>query len=93
MEGRAELGFGVVTGRTIDELVAEYDGGGYGPLKVATADAVVAFAEPFAERTRQLLDDVAELDRLMAAGAERARAEASAVTRRAYDAVGFVPLP
>ena len=81
------------TGRTIDDLVAEHADAGYGRLKVATADAVVAFAEPFAARVRELLDDPAELERLMTAGAERARATAAPVVERAYDAIGFVPGP
>lgn len=78
------------SGRPIPDLVAEFDGRGYGPLKVATADAVVAFAEPFAARTAALLDDRAELDRLMVDGAARARAVAGPITAAAYDAVGFV---
>lgn len=62
---------------------------GYGDLKKATAEAVISFATPYAARVRELLDDRAELDRLMAVGAERARAAAEPVVRRAYEAVGF----
>src|SRR5579859_984392 len=40
--------------RTIAELESEFDGQGYGMLKNAVADAVVAYAEPFAKRTREL---------------------------------------
>ena len=52
----------------------------------------VAFAEPFGARVHALLEDHDELDRLMADGAARARAQASRVVQRAYDNVGFVPL-
>jgi len=79
-----------VTDRSIDTVVAEFAGLQYGALKVATADAVVAFAEPFAARTRALLDDPAELDKLLAIGAERAEAVASATVAEVYDKVGFV---
>ena len=81
----------VLTGRSTDDVVAEYAGSMYGPLKVAAAEAVVALAEPFAARTRELLDDPAELDRLMAAGAERARAVAAETVALTYDRLGLVP--
>lgn len=80
-----------LTGESIDDLVAGYDGVLYGQLKADVADAVVAVAEPFAARTAELLDDPAELERLMAAGAARARDVASGTLKRVYNAVGFVP--
>ncbi len=40
-----------VTDRPVDAVAADFAGQGYGALKTATADAVVAFAEPFAKRT------------------------------------------
>jgi len=79
------------SGRSVSDLEAEFGSGGYGPLKQATADAVVSFAEPFAKRVNELLADTAELDRQMAPGAQRARAIAAPVVERAYRAVGFVP--
>jgi tryptophanyl-tRNA synthetase len=42
-------------------------------------------------RTLELLDDPAELDRLLAVGADRAEAIADATLARVYDAIGFVP--
>ena len=78
------------TGRTVDEVVADLSGQMYGRLKAQTADAVVAFAEPFQARVADLLGDVAELDRLMAVGANRAREVAAATLADVYDRVGFV---
>jgi len=78
------------TGRTVDEVVADLSGQMYGRLKAQTADAVVAFAEPYQARVAELLGDVAELDRLMAVGAQRARAVAAATLADVYDRVGFV---
>ncbi len=78
------------TGRTVDEVVADLSGQMYGRLKAQAADAVVAFAEPFQARVADLLGDVAELDRLMAAGANRAREVAAATLADVYDRVGFV---
>lgn len=48
----------------------------YATLKRTVADAVVAELAPVRERTVALLDDPAELDRIRAAGAERARERA-----------------
>jgi tryptophanyl-tRNA synthetase len=81
------------TGATIASLESEFAGQGYGRLKNAAADAVVAFAEPFGKRVAQLLADPAELDRVLARGAERARPIADATVRAVFDRVGFVPPP
>ncbi|MCB0916656.1 MAG: tryptophan--tRNA ligase [Actinobacteria bacterium] len=78
-------------GEAIDDLVEGYSGVLYGTLKGDVADAVVAFAEPFAQRTREYLDDPAELDRLMAAGAQKARAVAADTLQTVYRRIGFVP--
>jgi tryptophanyl-tRNA synthetase len=79
-----------VTGRPVEAVTAEFEGQGYGALKGAVADAVVAFAEPFAKRTAMLLDDPAELDRLLTRGAAHAREVAEPTLRAAYDRVGFL---
>jgi tryptophanyl-tRNA synthetase len=73
------------------ELVAAGFSGGYGTLKAAVAEAVVAFAEPFAARTREFLADPAELDKILGLGSERARAVAGPTLRSAYERVGFLP--
>ncbi len=62
-----------VTERDVADVAGEFSGQGYGALKSAVADAVVAFAEPFAKRTNELLGDPAELDRILGDGADRAR--------------------
>jgi tryptophanyl-tRNA synthetase len=80
-----------VTASTPAKVAEEYSGSGYGTLKTATAEAVVAFAEPFARRTRELLDDPAELDRVLAVGAEKARAVAADTLAAVYERVGFLP--
>jgi tryptophanyl-tRNA synthetase len=78
------------TGRSIEQTVADFDGSGYGALKAAVADAVIAFVEPFAKRTRELLEDPAELDRTLAAGAERAQAVAAETLATVHERVGFL---
>ena len=76
--------------RSVDAVVEEFSGQGYGTLKAATAAAVVAFSEPFTKHTRELLDDPAELDRILAHGAAEARAVASPTLDLAYERVGFL---
>ena len=82
---------GAVTDRSPEQVAAEFDGQGYGTLKARTADAVVAFTEPLARRTREFLADPGELDRILSQGADRARAVASVTATRAYEMVGFLP--
>jgi tryptophanyl-tRNA synthetase len=79
------------TDTSVEAVEKEFAGQGYGALKNAVAEAVVAFAQPFAARTRELLDDPAELDRILARGAERARAVAGRTVADAYAKVGFLP--
>src|SRR4051794_35483967 len=62
----------------------------YGALKSACADAVVDALAPIQIRHAELLEDPAELSRLLAVGADRARAQAEPVLARARTAVGLV---
>jgi tryptophanyl-tRNA synthetase len=80
-----------VTGAPVPTLEAGFAGQGYGQLKNAVADAVVSFAEPFSKRLAELMSDPAEIDRVLARGAERARPVADATVRDVYDKIGFVP--
>ena len=82
--------YAALSGRSMDDLVGAYDGKGYGDLKRDLADVVVEFLRPIQERTRAYLDDPAQLDKLLARGAEKARSVASETLRVAYDRVGFL---
>ncbi len=83
--------YSAMTGRSIQDLVAAYDGKGYGDLKKDLAEVVVEFIRPIQERTKAYLDDTAQLDKLLAVGAEKARAVSARTLRRVYDRVGFLP--
>ena len=82
--------YAAVTDRTVLDVAGDFAGQGYGALKSAVADAVVAFAEPLAKRTAELLDDPGELDALLAQGAARADEVAAATLGTAYERVGFL---
>jgi tryptophanyl-tRNA synthetase len=81
----------VASGSAPAAVEQEYAGQGYGKFKAAVAEAVVALLAPIRERYLQLRSDPAELERLMARGAERARATSEPTLRRMYDRMGFVP--
>ncbi len=83
--------YSALAGRSIEELEKDYQGRGYGDLKGDLADVLVDFVTPFRDRTLELLDDPAELDRILEDGSERAAAVASRTLADVYDRVGFVP--
>ena len=83
----------VFGGTPIETLVDEFAGHGYGDLKAATADAVVAEFAPVRERTLELLADPAELDRVLAVNADRANEAAEATLKKVYDRIGFLARP
>lgn len=77
-----------LTGRPMAELEAEVDGKGYGALKRAVVDVVVEALAPLQARYGELRADPAELDALLARGAERARTRAAATLARVKAALG-----
>jgi tryptophanyl-tRNA synthetase len=79
-----------LTGRGIDDLVASYDGKGYGDLKKDLADVVVEFVTPFRDRTLALLEDEQALADILADGTEQATAVAERTLADVYERVGFV---
>jgi tryptophanyl-tRNA synthetase len=83
--------YSALSGRSIEELVTDYVGKGYGDLKKDLAVVVADFVGPVQERTRAYLDDPAQLDKLLGIGAEKARSVASVTLRSVYDRVGFLP--
>ncbi|GAA4915037.1 tryptophan--tRNA ligase [Nesterenkonia rhizosphaerae] len=83
--------YSTLTGKAIEDIVAEYEGKMYGHLKVDLADIAVAQLGPIRDRALQLLDDPAELDALLAKGAAKARAVAAETLATAYERIGFLP--
>lgn len=79
-----------ISGRSIPQLEADYAGRGYGDFKKELAEVVVDALTPIRARTLELMQDPAELDRLLSIGAEKAAERAERVLRDVYDRVGFV---
>ncbi|MBO0873740.1 MAG: tryptophan--tRNA ligase [Pseudonocardia sp.] len=83
--------YSALTNRKIAELETDYAGKGYGDLKKDLAEVVGDFVSPLRARVTGLLDDRAELDRVLAEGATRARDVAGATLATVYDRIGFLP--
>jgi tryptophanyl-tRNA synthetase len=82
--------YSAITGESIESFTASLQGQGYGALKTAVADAVVAALDPIRLRAEELLADPAELDRLLAQGAAKANQIAERTLSDVYDKLGFV---
>lgn len=82
--------YSALTDESVESIVKQYEGQQYGHLKVALADLVADFVSAFGDRTRELLDDRGELDRILAQGAQQAREVASATLELVYERSGFV---
>ena len=82
--------YSVATGRSVADLEAEHRNKGYADLKAGLAEALIAFLQPLQERYRELAADPAEIRRLLAVGAERARSVARTTLDAVYDRVGFL---
>ena len=83
--------YSALTDRPITDIETEFEGQQYGHFKVALGDLVADFVDAFGSRTRELLDDKAELDRVLAEGAATAREVAAQTLATVYDRSGFVP--
>ena len=80
----------VASGRPIDDVASSFDGKGYGDLKGDTAEAVVELVRPVQERYAELRGDEAELKRLLAVGADKARELSTPTLRQMVERMGFV---
>jgi tryptophanyl-tRNA synthetase len=79
----------VATGETIAEVEKRYEGAGYGQFKSDVGDALVELLEPIQARFRALRDDSAELERMLALGAAKAREVSAPTLEKMYDRMGF----
>ena len=73
-----------------EAVIAEYAGAQFGTFKPALADLAVAKLSPITTRMSELMQDPAEIDRILGAGAERAEAIARPILHQVYDIVGMI---
>ncbi|SFC71207.1 tryptophan--tRNA ligase [Tropicimonas isoalkanivorans] len=79
-----------LAGLSDEQVIAEYAGAGWGRFKPALADLAVAKLGPISAEMARLMADPAEIDRILAHGAEQARAVADPILTRTKEIVGFV---
>ena len=84
--------YSVCTGKTMDEIEAEFDGKGYGVFKPAVGEAVVETLRPIREEAERLMKDKAYLEDILRDGAERASHTANRTLRKVYKKIGFVQI-
>jgi len=82
--------YSALTGREITSIEDEYAGRGYGDFKKGLAEVVVNEFEPVRARATELLDDPAELDRVLAVNAGKAASVAEKTLTDVYDRIGLL---
>ena len=79
-----------LSGKSISDLESEFSGKGYGDFKAAVAEVVIAKLEPISKRTNELMDDPAELIRILEEGASKADKIARKTLLATYSALGLL---
>lgn len=95
LEGRAEARnlvniYAALADTSAEAVVAEYAGKQFGQFKPALADLAVDRLAPIAGEMSRLMNDPAEIDRILAHGAEQAREITAPILRKTYEIVGMV---
>lgn len=81
--------YSAVSGLSVEQLEQDYAGKGYGDFKSGLADALIEFLDPFRVRYEEILDDPAQLDKLLDGGAAVARETAHETMKIVREAVGL----
>jgi tryptophanyl-tRNA synthetase len=82
--------YSALSGKPIAVLEEEYQGKGYGDLKKDLGEVFTEWVTPIRDRVRSLVDDPAELDKILSRGAERAREVAAATKATVYERLGLL---
>lgn len=82
--------YAAFTNQTVDQVLADVGGKQFGEFKPMLADLAVAKLSPISTEMARLLDDTAEIDRILARGAEQAREITVPILKKTYEIVGLV---
>jgi tryptophanyl-tRNA synthetase len=77
------------SGKSITEVENEFADKGYGDFKTAVADVVNSELAPIREKTATLMQDPAELMRILKIGGEKANQVAGETLKKVYEAIGL----
>src|SRR5579884_3303058 len=78
-----------LTGQSEQEIEAEFAGKGYGDFKAALTERLVATLSPIQARYKELMNDQAELERILRQGADEVRPMAQATLQHVKDVIGL----
>jgi tryptophanyl-tRNA synthetase len=81
--------YAALAGLSVDEVLGEFGGKGFGTFKPALAEVVVDKMSPISARLRGLLQDTTEIDRILRQGAEAANAKAKPVVSEVKKIIGM----
>jgi tryptophanyl-tRNA synthetase len=82
--------YAALAGLAPEQVLAEHAGQGFGTFKPRLAELAVSMLSPISAEMARLVADPAEIDRILARGADRAEAIARPILERTYDIVGMV---
>ncbi|MCU9836661.1 tryptophan--tRNA ligase [Ruegeria sp. WL0004] len=82
--------YAALADQSVEQVLADVGGKQFGEFKPMLAELAVAKLSPISSEMARLMNDQAEIDRILARGAERARAIAEPILRQTYDIVGMV---
>ncbi|ESQ80879.1 tryptophan--tRNA ligase [Asticcacaulis sp. YBE204] len=81
--------YAALAGVSVEAVLADFGGKGFGAFKPALAEVVVDKMAPISERLRALLADTAEIDRVLTIGAERANEVSAPVVKDVKKIIGL----
>ena len=82
--------YSAITGKTADQVAAEFEGKGYGDFKTAVGEAVVEELRPIREEYERIITDKGEIERIYKQGAEKADWIARRTLGKVMKKTGFV---
>ena len=82
--------YAAISGKSIEQVVQEFNGAGYAPFKTELADIIIETFKPIREHYATIRHDEDYLLKCLNQGAEKACAQASQTLAAVYDAVGFL---
>ena len=83
--------YSCVTGKTNEQIEAEFAGKGYGDFKTAVAEAVIEHLKPIQEKFAQYIGDKSYLEKCYTESAQKALAVSNRTLRKVMKKIGFIP--
>ena len=82
--------YAALADETPDQVLARFEGQGFGAFKPALAEVAVAAMSPITAKMSEYMADPAEIDRILGKGADRASEIATPILERTKDIMGIL---